>query len=282
MLLADTAVSSGWSWNLVTDLTQMWAYPFMVSAFRAGAIIAVVSAAVGWFVVLRRQTFAGHTLSAVAFPGAAGATLLGVGAVYGYFTVCVAAALVIAAARKVPVRLLGYTFLAVAGVCAAEATQAVGSLLLLGLLAAPGGAASRLTDRPYRALALLKSLIDTGGSVSAQALYTLAADGSQVGLSTVYRTLTALAEAGRADVVRDRNGERLFRYRPGADHRHYLLCTACGLSLPVDSAPVEEWADRIARTSGFAGVRHTVELAGICPECDRTRTPQRPDDPEPN
>ncbi|MDT0453396.1 metal ABC transporter permease [Streptomyces hesseae] len=60
----------------------------------------------------------------------------------------------VAAARGVPVRLLGYGFLAVAGASAAEATQAVGSLLLLGLLAAPAGAAIRLTDRPYRALAL--------------------------------------------------------------------------------------------------------------------------------
>jgi zinc/manganese transport system permease protein len=59
----------------------------------------VVSAVVGWFVVLRRQTFAAHTVSAVAFPGAAGALLLGVSAVYGYFTLCVAAALVIAALR---------------------------------------------------------------------------------------------------------------------------------------------------------------------------------------
>jgi zinc/manganese transport system permease protein len=99
MLLAD-ATSSAWSWNLVADFNQMWTYPFMVSAFQAGAIVAVVSAAVGWFVVLRRQSFAGHTLSAVAFPGAAGATLIGVSAVYGYFAVCLAAALVIAAARK--------------------------------------------------------------------------------------------------------------------------------------------------------------------------------------
>ncbi|REK86915.1 metal ABC transporter permease [Streptomyces inhibens] len=60
----------------------------------------------------------------------------------------------VAAARGVPVRTLGFGFLAVTGVCAAEATQAVGSLLLLGLLAAPAGAAARLTDRPYRALAL--------------------------------------------------------------------------------------------------------------------------------
>lgn len=60
----------------------------------------------------------------------------------------------VAAARGVPVRLLGFVFLALAGAGAAEATQAVGSLLLLGLLAAPAGAAQRLTDRPFGALAL--------------------------------------------------------------------------------------------------------------------------------
>jgi zinc/manganese transport system permease protein len=60
----------------------------------------------------------------------------------------------VAAARGLPVRLLGLVFLALVGACAAEATQAVGSLLLLGLLAAPAGAAQRLTDSPYRALAL--------------------------------------------------------------------------------------------------------------------------------
>ncbi|MGY4978275.1 metal ABC transporter permease [Streptomyces sp. 900105755] len=64
----------------------------------------------------------------------------------------------VAAARGVPVRLLGHGFLALAGISAAEATQAVGSLLLLGLLAAPAGAAIRLTDRPYRALALSAAL----------------------------------------------------------------------------------------------------------------------------
>jgi zinc/manganese transport system permease protein len=46
--------------------------------------------------VLRRQSFAGHALAVVGFPGAAGATLLGVGAAWGYFGFCVAAALVIA------------------------------------------------------------------------------------------------------------------------------------------------------------------------------------------
>jgi zinc/manganese transport system permease protein len=89
--------SAGWSWNLLTDLQEMWAFPFMVNAFRAGTIVAIAAAVMGWFMVLRRQTFAGHTLAVVGFPGAAGATLIGVSATYGYFAFCVAAALVIAA-----------------------------------------------------------------------------------------------------------------------------------------------------------------------------------------
>jgi zinc/manganese transport system permease protein len=64
----------------------------------------------------------------------------------------------VAAARGVPVRVLGFVFLALVGACAAEATQAVGSLLILGLLAAPSGAAQRLTARPFRALALSAAL----------------------------------------------------------------------------------------------------------------------------
>ncbi len=60
----------------------------------------------------------------------------------------------VAAAQGVPVRALGLVFLAVLGLVAAQASQAVGALLLLGLLAAPAGAAHRLTTNPYRGLAL--------------------------------------------------------------------------------------------------------------------------------
>ena len=64
----------------------------------------------------------------------------------------------VAAARGVPVKVLGLGFLALVGACAGEATQAVGSLLLLGLLAAPAGAALRLTNRPFVGLALSAGL----------------------------------------------------------------------------------------------------------------------------
>jgi zinc/manganese transport system permease protein len=64
----------------------------------------------------------------------------------------------VAAARGVPVRILGPLFLGVVGASAAEASQAVGALLLFGLLAAPAAAAQRLTDRPWRALPLAGAL----------------------------------------------------------------------------------------------------------------------------
>jgi zinc/manganese transport system permease protein len=79
---------AGLSWDLVSDLEQLTTYPFMVHALQAGAIVAVMAGAIGWFMVLRRQTFAGHTLSVIAFPGAAGATLAGLPIALGYFGAC--------------------------------------------------------------------------------------------------------------------------------------------------------------------------------------------------
>ena len=64
----------------------------------------------------------------------------------------------VAVARGVPVRVLGVAFLGIVGLTAAETTQAVGALLLLGLLAAPPAAAQQLTTRPYRGLVLSAGL----------------------------------------------------------------------------------------------------------------------------
>lgn len=88
------------SWNLVEVVRQALEYPFMVNAFRAGAIVAVLSGLVGWFMVLRRQSFAGHALAVAGFPGAAAAVLVGVSAVYGLFVFAVLAALAIAAVPR--------------------------------------------------------------------------------------------------------------------------------------------------------------------------------------
>ncbi len=69
----------------------------------------------------------------------------------------------VAEARRIPIRLLGFAFLGLVGISAGQASQAVGALLILGLLAAPGGIAQRLTARPY--LGMLVSVIVAIGSV---------------------------------------------------------------------------------------------------------------------
>ncbi|MEA2778499.1 MAG: zinc/manganese transport system permease protein [Rhodospirillaceae bacterium] len=71
----------------------MFAYDFMVNAFAASGIVAVVAGIVGYFLVLRGQTFAGHALSHVGFAGATGAVLIGIPALWGLVAFTVAAGL---------------------------------------------------------------------------------------------------------------------------------------------------------------------------------------------
>jgi zinc/manganese transport system permease protein len=222
----------------------MFAHEFFRNALLAGTFVALACGAVGYFVVLRAQVFAGDALSHVAFTGALAAAAAGTDTRIGLFAATIAVALVLGAigqrassddvaigiifawvlglgvfflalfasgsgggngllgaralfgsifglstadarlaailgaliviavaviarpllfasldpivarARGVPVTMLGLAFLVLVGATTAEATQAVGALLLLGLLAAPAGAAHRLTPNPYLALTL--------------------------------------------------------------------------------------------------------------------------------
>jgi zinc/manganese transport system permease protein len=71
------------SLNLFADLQQIFFYPFMQHAYEAGTVVAIVAGIVGYFVVLRRSSFAAHSLSHIGFAGAAGAALFGISPVYG-------------------------------------------------------------------------------------------------------------------------------------------------------------------------------------------------------
>lgn len=77
-------------------LAELLAYPFMVNALLAGTAVAVTAPVLGWFVVLRRQSFVAHTLGVLAFPGAAGAVFIGLPAAVGYYAGAVTGAAVLA------------------------------------------------------------------------------------------------------------------------------------------------------------------------------------------
>jgi zinc/manganese transport system permease protein len=73
------------SWDLVADIQILLHFHFMQNAYLAGTLVAITAGLMGFFMVLRNQSFAGHSLANVGFAGATGAVLFGVPPVVGLF-----------------------------------------------------------------------------------------------------------------------------------------------------------------------------------------------------
>jgi zinc/manganese transport system permease protein len=262
---------------------------FIRLALLAGTPIALASGAIGYFVVLRSQVFAGDTLSHVSFTGALAAAAAGIDLRFGLFAATVVVALLlallgdraasddvaigttlawmlglgalfldlfnrssqggngaiaartlfgsifgldggqarlaaaigvalfvvmlviarpllcatidpkVAGAQGLPVTALGAGFLVLVGLDAAEATQVVGALLMLGLIALPAGAAHRLTASPYLAVALSSALAVASlwlGLVLAYEVPSVPPSSAIIGVAGAIYVLSLVASAG--------------------------------------------------------------------------------------
>jgi Fur family ferric uptake transcriptional regulator len=129
-------------------------------------------------------------------------------------------------------------------------------------------------------------LREADGFRTAQDLFAeLRRRGDRIGLTTVYRHLSLLAEHGRADVVHNSGGESQYRLcgvvRGGGgeagEHHHHVVCRRCGRSVEVSGPEVEAWAERVAAAAGYTEVSHTLEVFGLCPEhsAGKARRPRR-------
>src|ERR1700694_160028 len=87
--LADTLSPS---WDLVADIQILLHYPFMQNAYFGGTLVALTAGIMGYFIVLRSQSFACHSLANVGFVGATGALLFGIPPIVGLFLAGVLAA----------------------------------------------------------------------------------------------------------------------------------------------------------------------------------------------
>jgi Fur family ferric uptake transcriptional regulator len=123
--------------------------------------------------------------------------------------------------------------------------------------------------RPTRQrTAVAAALASIEGFTSAQALHeALRGRGEPVGLTTVYRHLQALADAGEVDALRTDDGETVYRRCSRDEHHHHLVCRSCGATVEVSGPAVERWADGIAAEHGFTEVSHTLEVFGTCRAC---------------
>ncbi|WP_131682985.1 transcriptional repressor [Pseudarthrobacter sp. YALA5] len=135
--------------------------------------------------------------------------------------------------------------------------------------AASGGREQRVTKQRLAVSAALDELDDF---VSTQELYRILQNqGVSVSLATAYRILQSLAEDGLVDVLRNGEGEAVYRRCAVTGHHHHLLCRNCGKAVEVEAPAVETWAARIAQEHGYTEVAHTVEIFGLCPDCTALR-----------
>jgi Fur family ferric uptake transcriptional regulator len=115
--------------------------------------------------------------------------------------------------------------------------------------------------------AVVAALADVEVFSSAQEIHALLRSrGDDVGLTTVYRTLQALADYGEIDVLRTPDGESVYR-QCSTGHHHHLVCRTCGRTVEIEGPAVESWADKTAAQHGFAEVEHTLEIFGTCTAC---------------
>ena len=129
----------------------------------------------------------------------------------------------------------------------------------------PGSAVQARPTRQRRAIAAAMETFDDFRS--AQEIHALLSSaGDRVGLSTVYRTLQALADAGEIDSLRTESGENIYR-RCSATHHHHLVCRSCGATVEVEGPAVEKWTRSVAAAHGYREVSHTLEIFGTCGDC---------------
>ena len=114
---------------------------------------------------------------------------------------------------------------------------------------------------------VVEALREREDAVTAQDLHaTLRAAGETVGLATVYRTLTALADAGFLDTF-ERDGEQAFRLCGSGHHHHHLVCETCNRVEEIDAAEVEAWVAAVARRRGYTVTAHRADIFGRCGRC---------------
>jgi Fur family ferric uptake transcriptional regulator len=97
--------------------------------------------------------------------------------------------------------------------------------------------------------------------------------GHNIGLTTVYRALQAMADIGEIDVLVNQDGESIYRHcGQSHGHHHHLVCRDCGLAIEISGPSVERWTQGIADDHGFTQVSHTLDIFGLCPRCSKKKT----------
>ena len=114
--------------------------------------------------------------------------------------------------------------------------------------------------------AILCLLAQSHGPLTAEDIFQSLRDSCpSLALSTVYRNLERFCAEGL--VKKESPNDGIIRYTSGREHGHYLVCTECDRRIRLDSCPLSEIEQELARKTGFEIDGHSLTIYGKCPDC---------------
>jgi len=130
-----------------------------------------------------------------------------------------------------------------------------------------------LRDHGLRRTPQRRAVLDAlmgGRAMSAQEVHEAArVTTPELGLSTVYRTLITLSEAGVVDAIGQHDGEATYRLCSGG-HHHHLICDTCRRVVELSECDLTAVQDAIAAEHGFSVTGHSLTFHGVCGDCARS------------
>ncbi len=117
---------------------------------------------------------------------------------------------------------------------------------------------------------VLKILINVSEHLTAEEVYNEIKKQyphSNIGIATVYRALSFLEEVDLiASIAFGSDGKKY--ESSGKSHHDHLICTKCGKIVEFLDEEIERRQEKVAKENNFKITSHSMQLYGICPDCN--------------
>jgi Fur family ferric uptake transcriptional regulator len=127
---------------------------------------------------------------------------------------------------------------------------------------------------------IVQAFLEVNAHVDADELHKrVVADGHEIGLATIYRTLNLLREAGLVEQNSFQDGRAVFEVAHPGSHHDHLICTECGLVIEFEEPSIEVMQEAIAKKYGVELKTHRLDLYGHCLDqmaCQKRKHQQKP------
>lgn len=119
---------------------------------------------------------------------------------------------------------------------------------------------------------ILETFLSTEDHLTSEDLYGLVQkQDDSIGLTTVYRTLKLLTEAGLAREVRFGDNKTYYEHHHNQEHHDHMICTECGTVIEFFSPEIEALQDQMAGKFEFRPTHHSLRMWGVCSECQKVK-----------